>query len=221
MRTLLTGARGALGSSVLAALVARGDRVAAIGGDALEAMPGTVEVIERSDLADSAAAERAAAQAVAFLGEIDAVIHLAGGFAQALVLDSTPADWEQLYRANLGSAINMLKAALPSMPDGGAIVCVGAASAHSAGIGMAPYTAAKSGVERLVEALSHELAPRRIRANAILPGTIDTPRNRQDMPNANFAKWTSPQAIAEVVLFLTARGSRAINGAALPVTNAA
>ena len=83
---------------------------------------------------------------------------------------------------------------------------------------MAAYAASKSAVARLVEALASELTPRRIRVNAILPGIIDTPRNRADMPGADPSSWTSPDAIADVVAFLASKAARAINGALVPTT---
>jgi NAD(P)-dependent dehydrogenase (short-subunit alcohol dehydrogenase family) len=107
------------------------------------------------------------------------------------------------------------------MTDGGAIVAVGAASAAKAGAGMAAYAAAKSGVVRMVEALGVELAPRGIRANAVLPGVIDTPANRRDMPRGNPAKWTHPEAIADVIAFLIGREARAVNGVGIAVNNPA
>ncbi|SEJ98561.1 Enoyl-(Acyl carrier protein) reductase [Sphingobium sp. AP50] len=84
---------------------------------------------------------------------------------------------------------------------------------------MAPYAAAKSGMARIVEALSEEQRPRRIRINRIAPTFIDTSRNRAEMPDANPADWTKPDAIADVIAFLLSPQSRAINGALLPVTN--
>src|SRR3546814_19768233 len=96
---------------------------------------------------------------------------------------------------------------------------LGAASAEPAAAGMAPYAAAKAGVARLTEALAEELRPRAIRVNAVLPSIIDTPRNRSDMPDADFNNWVGPAAIADVILFLASPASRAVNGARLPLTN--
>jgi len=84
---------------------------------------------------------------------------------------------------------------------------------------MAPYAAVKSGLMRLVESLSDELRPRRIRVNAVAPAIIDTPRNRAEMLDANPADWTSSGAIADVVCFLIGREARAINGVTILTTN--
>jgi NAD(P)-dependent dehydrogenase (short-subunit alcohol dehydrogenase family) len=56
-----------------------------------------------------------------------------------------------------------------------------------------------------------------IRVNSVLPNIIDTAANRRDMPGANFASWTKPEAIARVILFLCTQDAQAINGAAIPV----
>jgi NAD(P)-dependent dehydrogenase (short-subunit alcohol dehydrogenase family) len=72
-------------------------------------------------------------------------------------------------------------------------------------------------VQKLSESLADELKDRGITVNAILPGTIDTPRDRSDMPDADFSRWVSPEAIADVVLFLASDGARAVTGAAIPV----
>lgn len=78
---------------------------------------------------------------------------------------------------------------------------------------MAAYASARSDVACLTEALSQELKPRRIRADALLPLVIDTPSNRRDMPDADPHGWTTPEAIAETIHFLASPASRAINGA--------
>ncbi|MGH8132225.1 MAG: SDR family oxidoreductase [Steroidobacteraceae bacterium] len=97
------------------------------------------------------------------------------------------------------------------------LVNVGAGAAARAAAGMGAYTASKSGVERLTEALAAELRDHGITVNAILPGTIDTPANRADMPDADVTRWVHPDAVADVVVFLASEAARAVNGAALRV----
>jgi NAD(P)-dependent dehydrogenase (short-subunit alcohol dehydrogenase family) len=100
---------------------------------------------------------------------------------------------------------------------GGPAGTAAAIAAARAGAGMGAYTASKAGVQRLTESLSEEVKDRGIRVNAILPGTIDTPRNRADMPDADFSRWVAPEAIAEVIVFLTTDAARAVTGASIPV----
>jgi NAD(P)-dependent dehydrogenase (short-subunit alcohol dehydrogenase family) len=220
MNIIVTGAAGALGEAVADRLCEVGSRVALV--DLIEGKQRPHSTwIRAADLADPEEALKAIGGAAKWLGSIDALVHLVGGFEWKLVGDTTLADWRTLYSANVEAAVSTIQAALPHLEDGAAIVAVGAASAQPAGAGMAPYAAAKAGVARLCEALAKELAPRRIRVNCILPSIIDTPRNRTDMPEADFAAWTSPAAIADAIQFLTSPASRAVNGASLEVSNGA
>lgn len=218
MRVIVTGATGALGSAVVEAFAARGDRVAAIDRATNQAASSGIRH-SVGDLSSPAAAIAAIGEAVDALDGADALVHLVGAFAWVPVEQSSLDTWRDLYAANVETTLNVIQACLPKLSDRGSIVCVGAASAQPAAAGMAPYAAAKSGVARLVEALSSELKARGIRVNAVLPAIIDTPRNRADMPQANPKDWTSPKAIADVILFLTDERARAINGASIPVTN--
>jgi len=66
--------------------------------------------------------------------------------------------------------------------------------------------------------MSAELKEHNININCVIPGTIDTPQNRDQMPNADTSKWVQPESIAEVILFLISDAARDIHGAAIPVT---
>ena len=217
MHIIVTGAAGVLGQSVVEHLEQAGHQVSAFVSHASSG----AATQYAADLRDPQTARDAVNAATRDHGPVDALVHLVGAFNWIPIADSTIDDWMSLYAINVGTTINMVHAVTPHMPDGGAIVCVGAASAQPAGAGMAPYGAAKSGVARVVEALSQELRERHIRVNAVAPAIIDTPRNRTDMPDADYGAWTTPAAIAETIAFLTSPASRAINGAVVPVTNAA
>ena len=71
-----------------------------------------------------------------------------------------------------------------------------------AAAGMGPYTASKAGVHKLTESLAEELKGTGVTVNAVLPSIIDTPQNRADMPDADFAAWVAPADLAAVMLFL-------------------
>jgi NAD(P)-dependent dehydrogenase (short-subunit alcohol dehydrogenase family) len=65
--------------------------------------------------------------------------------------------------------------------------------------------------------MSAELKRKGVNVNCVLPGTIDTPPNREAMPNADHSRWVRPEALADVVLFLASDAARAVHGAVVPV----
>ena len=123
-----------------------------------------------------------------------------------------------MFRMNTLTALNASRAALPFLESGASIVNIGAAGTAKATTGMGAYTASKSGVARLTEALAEECKDRGIRVNAVLPSIIDTPTNRADMGDEEADKWVKPRELAEVVAFLLSNAASAITGASIPVT---
>jgi NAD(P)-dependent dehydrogenase (short-subunit alcohol dehydrogenase family) len=137
---------------------------------------------------------------------------------------ATPdATWDLLFDANVRSLRNMVSAVVPVMLDGGGgrIVNVGAWSARSGVANMGAYTAAKTVVLRLTEAMAAELRDRNINVNCVLPSTLDTPENRAAMPDADPSRFVATADLAQVIVFLASPAARAIHGAALPVTGRA
>jgi NAD(P)-dependent dehydrogenase (short-subunit alcohol dehydrogenase family) len=121
---------------------------------------------------------------------------------------------------NALSVLNMSRAAVPQMlqQGGGKIVNVGAGPGQRGVAMMGAYAASKSVVIRLTETMAEELKEQRINVNCVLPSIIDTERNRSDMPDADFSRWVTPQAMARVISFLASSDADPIHGAALPVT---
>jgi len=213
MKIIVTGASGLLGGTIVEAFHRRGDRVAAVVHEPRFESSGTAIDILCDDLADPIQATSAIARVHERLGSIDALVCVAGAFCFLPVASSSWADWKALGDANVGSALNAILESLPHLPAGGTITCITADATQRAGAGMAPYTAAKSAILRLVEALAEEQRARRIRVNAVAPAIIDTPQNRRDMPESDPREWTSPAAIADLILFLTSDAARAVSGA--------
>jgi NAD(P)-dependent dehydrogenase (short-subunit alcohol dehydrogenase family) len=120
---------------------------------------------------------------------------------------------------NLRTAVACCKAALPYLMKSGhgRIINIGALGAVKAGAGMGPYAAAKAGVAKLTEALADELKDRGVTVNALLPSILDTPRNRLDMPTADFSRWVAPAAVGEIIAFLISDSAGAVTGALIPV----
>lgn len=223
IRVIVTGGTGALGHAVVAALRGRGARVAVpyqspSGEEELRAAGADVKGW-RADLADPAAARAFVADAVAWLGGLDGLALLAGAFAGGQPFESAPEDeWDLMMRANLATVQATCRAALPHLlKQGGAVVTVGSRSAESGGSGMAAYAVSKVAVSALTRVLALENRERGVRFNCVLPGTIDTPKNRKAMPKADTSKWTSPDALARVIVFLLSSESAATTGALVPV----
>ncbi len=217
---IVTGASGALGSVVMEAALGRGARVAGL-DHAPSQVPATANRIELGsvDLSDAAAAQKAIDAVVAHFGRLDALVNIAGGFAFEAVAEGDPRTWQHMYALNVLTALNASRAAIPHLAASASarIVNVGAIGALQAGAGMGAYAASKAGVHRLTEALAAEWKGK-ITVNAVLPSIIDTSANRASMPKADFAKWVTPQELAEVILFLISDAASAVTGALVPVS---
>lgn len=222
---LVTGGAGALGSAVTAAFLDDGWRVAvplhsADGAAALAdaaARHGERLTTFQADLTDEQGARDAVDKAAEWGGGLHAVVHTVGGWAGGHLLEDTPAElWDRMMDVNLRSAFLVARAALGRLDQSGTMVFVSSRAALRGRSGNAAYAVAKSALLTLVEAIAEENKGG-VRANAVLPDTIDTAANRAAMPNADAAAWTRPEDIARVILFLASPASAPVTGAAVPV----
>jgi NAD(P)-dependent dehydrogenase (short-subunit alcohol dehydrogenase family) len=217
---VVTGASGALGKVVAISALAKGARVAGVDHAASQVAttPNRIE-LGGVDLTDPGQAKEAIDAAASHFGKLDALINIAGGFAFETIAEGDPKTWQRMYALNVLTALNASRSAIPHLVASGSgrIVNVGAMGALQAGSGMGAYAASKTGVHRLTEALAAEWKGK-ITVNAVLPSTIDTAANRASMPNADFAKWVTPEELANVILFLTSDAASAVTGALLPVS---
>jgi NAD(P)-dependent dehydrogenase (short-subunit alcohol dehydrogenase family) len=123
-----------------------------------------------------------------------------------------------MFKINVDTMRNATMGAVPLLlRSGGAIVNIGALGALTGQGAMSAYCCAKSSVMKLTESLSDELRHKGVNVNAVLPSIIDTPTNREDMPDADFSRWVSPAQLAEVLCFLACGAAGAIHGALIPV----
>ena len=218
---VITGAAGALGQATVrrfrqldavpVAIDLDADRTDAV-TDAADAY--------LCDLTDEAAARETFEAIRQQHGRIDILANIAGGFAMGPRLEETTRDdWLAMLQINAVTAWTACACVLPAMRDAnfGRIVNIGARAVRRPAAKMAPYCVSKAAVVTLTEVLALECAETDIVVNCILPGTIDTPRNRADMPNADHSKWVPPEDIAAVIATLADPSNRAIRGAAVPV----
>ncbi len=225
-KVIVTGAAGALGRSVAARFAAGGAQVLLLDSDAARLEEVHAELGHRHqarpvDLTDRAATGAVIAGAAEWLGGIDVLCNITGGFAMGPAVHELPVEeWQRMFEINVSTLLNAVAAVVPRMVKagrGGKIVNVGAMSAASGKAQMAAYISAKSAVSRITESMAAELRGAGINVNCILPSVIDTPANRASMPKADFRTWVAPAAIADVVAFLASDSARAIRGASIPV----
>lgn len=225
---LVTGASGALGSTLVRRLAARHtviatDRrahAAALAG--LAAENGNVTALE---LDSSSAAEWTAALArvTEQHGVVTGAALIAGGYAGGARLfdDSSGETWRRMLDQNLESARGALEALLPGMVRAarGSVVLIGSKAAvrpWESG-GSAAYAASKAALIALAQATASEVVDDGVRINVVLPSTIDTPRNRESMPRADASRWVKPESLCDVIEFLLSDAARDVSGAAVPV----
>ena len=209
---VVTGAAGVLGRAVADAFHAAHADVTGI--DIVETRPTYRSIV--ADLIDPDDARRAADE----IGHIDILANIAGGFAMGeSVAETTDETWDFMFNLNARTVLNMARAVVPRMQERGSgrIINIGARAGLRGAGAMGAYCASKSVVLRLTESLADELKTSGINVNCILPSIIDTPRNREDMPKADFSNWVRPEEIAAVVMFLASDAASAIHGASIPV----
>jgi len=195
-----------------------------------------------ADVSDSAAVDAMVSEATDALGGIDILINNAGraedGPVAALPEQPGPetstgyinpaegapsmADetWQKTMETNLNGPFYTCRAVAPQMMERryGKVINIASTNAVMAYPYAAPYQTSKAGLKMFTKVMAMEWAQFNINVNCILPSIIDTPRNRADMPDADFSGWVTPAAMAEVVGFLASDAAAPIHGAALPVT---
>jgi len=188
-----------------------------------------------ADVTDALAVERLVEECVARHGGLDVVVNSAGIQRYGTVADTDEATWDAVLATNVKAAFLVCRAAVPHLRrrGAGAIVNVSSVQAFAAQPGAAAYVTSKGALNALTRALAADHAAEGIRANAVCPGSVDTPMLRWaaalhggDDAEALLRTWgalhpvgriAAPEEVAEVVAFLAGPQSSFITGAAVPV----
>jgi NAD(P)-dependent dehydrogenase (short-subunit alcohol dehydrogenase family) len=225
---VITGASGNLGGALVRAFHQAGAKLALIDRqtDVLaQAFPDLVDKADRlliraADLMQAAEVETAVNAIVDHFGRIDVLAHTVGGFRAGAPLHETPvATLDFMLNLNAKTVFLTNQAVVPHMlrQGSGKIINLAARAGLQGAPQLAAYSASKAAVIRLTESAAAEVKKSGINVNCVLPGTIDTPQNREAMPEADFNQWVKPESLADVILFLASDAARDIHGAAIPV----
>jgi (+)-trans-carveol dehydrogenase len=210
--------------------------------DEVERVGGQVIATE-ADVRDLAAMRAAVKQGIAEFGRLDIVSANAGIISFGFSSEIDPQAWRDVLDVNLTGAWNTSTATSEAMIDagnGGSIVLTGSVGSIKAGAGVAHYVASKHGVVGLMKTLAIELAPHRIRVNAVCPTNCNTNMIMNDrtmnlfVPTSEHPSldefeaaakmmhlldigWIEPVDVSNAVLFLASEEARYVTGVELPI----
>jgi 3-oxoacyl-[acyl-carrier protein] reductase len=235
---LITGAGSGFGEAMAIRFVEEGANVAVVDlrGDqarrVADGLPGRAIAIE-ADVSSSEAVGRAVAETIEAFGVPDIIVNNAGfTHRNQPLLEIDEATFDRVFAVNVKSIYNMVQAVVPAMRDNGGGVMLNIAS--TAGIrprpGLTWYNASKGAVNLLSNSLAVELAPWRIRVNAVCPvmgvtgmlselmGGADTPELRSKfMATIPLGRLCEPRDVVNAALFLASQEAAFITGVILPV----
>jgi len=232
---LVTGGSRGLGRAIAQQLAGEGARVYAGFLRRADAADETVRGAPEGgsitplafDVTDASACEAAVGRIISEAGRLDVVVHAAGLVRDNLFALSSPEDWDEPVRVNLGGALRVARAAVRAMlfTGGGAIVFVGSVAGLRASPGQAGYAASKGGIIALTSTLAAELAPRGIRVNAVVPGLIaagmaarlDRRVVERQLARIPAGRLGQPAEVAACALFLASPAASYVIGQSLVV----
>lgn len=241
---LIAGGAGGMGTAIAARLSADGYAVVLADLES-ERLTTAVEAVQAGggaalavplDMRKVASCTSAVETALAWHGRLDAVVNAAGVWREGAAGTMTEEDWDIVLDVNLKGAFFLIQAAIPHLGAGASIVNIASDAGLVGNNGASIYCASKGGLVLLTKALALELAPRRIRVNAVCPGDVATPmiefqaerygggdpdgykaKLLSNYPQQAAARFIRPEEIARMVAYLCEPDAAPITGAALSI----
>jgi NAD(P)-dependent dehydrogenase (short-subunit alcohol dehydrogenase family) len=218
---VITGAKGGLGTFVTRCFLDAGATVAGVSRSIsasdfdhprFAAIPAELSSRENADAVLQAV--------VAQFGRVDGLVHLMGGWAGGSRLEDTAtATFDRMLELNLRSSFFAMSAAMRSMraQRAGRLLAVASKAAVEPQVDAGAYSVSKAALVALVHAFAAEARGAGVTANAVLPGTMDTPQNRAANPTADPSRWVQPCQVADLLVHLASDAASNVSGAAIPV----
>ena len=223
---IVTGASGNLGQAVVKKLIDAGYRTI---GTVIPNDPVTMDFPAKQfekvvvDLTSEDDAQKFVDSVIEKHDRIDVAILTVGGFAMGKIAETKTSDVQKQYRLNFETTYNMARPVFVRMiaQGSGRIFIIGSKPGLDSknGKGMIAYSLTKSLIFRLAELMNDEAKGKNIVTSVIVPSTIDTPQNRQSMPDAKHDTWVKPEQIADVILFYCDEASSVIREPVIKVYN--
>lgn len=241
--SVISGAASGIGRATAVRLAARGDRVV-IGtypGDPHDAGE-TLSLVQRVggeglivelDVSSTASVDAFVDTAVSAFGRVDHAIANAGILRRAAFETMTDVEWDEVLQVDLHGVMRLARSASRHLERGGSIVAISSIAGGVYGWQEhVHYATAKAGVIGLVRSLAVEFGPRGVRANAIIPGLIETPQSLDAVNSlgadglraaGDYIPWGRvgrPEEVSSVIAFLTSEDAAYVSGQAITVDGA-
>jgi NAD(P)-dependent dehydrogenase (short-subunit alcohol dehydrogenase family) len=220
---IVTGAGGELGRATAQKLVAAGFTVTGIDRSerGLKELPDGIGR-EVADPVDPAAARSVVDRIAAEVGPPEVLVNTIGTYRLGDVLSVTQEDLRFMIDVNLGSALWLTQAVVPYMRErgSGSIVHVASRPGLEPTAGQASYALSKAALAYLTRVLDLELRPLGIRVNAVAPQLLNTAATRQFAPPDALAHAVTPEAVADLLVYLASDAATPVSGAVVPAYGA-
>lgn len=226
---LVAGADGALGGAALKHYATSGSKVIGTafsknGAERLQKLAATSDwnaEIHQLDMGSFDACRSFAADVAARHAQIDGILNAAGGFRYTSTEDCSQEDFHFLLNANFIGCWHLAKFFVPVLKKqtSGRLVFISSRKTREAGqANLGIYTASKAALDAMVGGLAKEISATGLTVNMVAPSVIDTPANREAMPDADFSKWVTTADILNAVDYLFSAEAAAMNGTTITVS---
>jgi NAD(P)-dependent dehydrogenase (short-subunit alcohol dehydrogenase family) len=201
--------------------------------DVRTGLPAGNHLVCAGDFSEPATADAIHAAARENWGGVDALVNCAGAYIIVPAVESKIEDWWVSHTMMIAGAVNLTRAVVPLMKNGGRLVYVTSIHGERGEIGLTGYSMAKAAINQYCRALAIELAPRNILANAIAPGFIETAMSYVNGINELESEWFrqnyvdghhlplkragQPEEVAGVAFFLAGPDASYITGQVITV----
>ena len=233
-RALVTGASRGIGAAIAVALAREGASVAITFERSAEKAAAVVRTIEgfgvtafaiQADSADPSAVSASVRTATEALGGLDILVNNAGISRRGPLASATLQDIDAMLAVNVRASVLAIQAAIPHLAAGSRVITIGSSLAERVTQpGLALYAMSKSALVGLTRGLARDLGPSGITVNIVHPGPTDTDMNPADGPRAEVQRrqvaldrYSTPEDVAQMVVFLASPAGHGISGASFAV----